>query len=305
MKWIKENPFLTGIIVAAVLLLAASGYLLSGSVQYFQEQEEAYRSKVQQLHKLQNTAPYPNEENLEKVRSSLENYKASVLELRKHLDQWQPPFPVDVSPQQFQDDLRRVVSELQTKAEEAEVTLPPNFYLGFNEFQTGLPGQSATPALARQLGVIQAVVAGVISEKVDRIDSLSRVSQPSAQKPTADSTEGPTNPENVLQKSVWEIAVTGEQARVRNAFNGLLDSPQFLVIRSLQFANSSKQGPPRTDPSVESEVDPSAQTFDGSLPSLPMPDDPSGQTLPVILGREQVEMKVQFELLDFAELKLE
>lgn len=321
MNWFKENPFLAGVIVFALIVLGVLGFFLSGAYTEFQTQEENYISKVTELHRLQNESPYPSEENLAQVRNVLAEYKEAVSALQTQVLAHQPELPENVTPQQFQDDLRRVVSEVTKLAEEAGVALPEDFYLGFDQYRANLPTDQATPELVRQLEVVKKIAGGLIAARVARINSFRRNVLPVETAQPRRNPDEELRPEDVVHANHLDISISGEQGRVRMALNTFLNSPQFLVIRALEFQNSSRTGPPRQMPGQDDGLEfpqpqetPDMQVseqVDFSLTEGVQEQAPlqveqlPGTDLPIVLGREVLTVRAKLELIEFAEIPLE
>jgi len=307
MNWFKENPFLAGLSAIAAVGAAVLGYLIFQASSAFTAATDTYTASVSELHALQNRVPFPNQENLGVLKGSLEEYTARISGLRQQMAKMEQPLPENFTPQQFQDALRAAVNETKDRAAAAGVELPENFYLGFNDYQTQVPSEQATPYLERQFQVIRTLVNRLIDFKVQSIDSLDRKPLPqesasNAQQPAAQSGQPPkpgqkAGAEPVVERFPFDISFTAEQGKFRVAFNALLGSDHFLVVRWLRLQNSSPNPPARGgDAGAALQTTVSADT--------PAPDATaaaSGSNLQVILGREVVQATLRLEMLDFKE----
>lgn len=294
MNWFKENPFLAGLAAFVVVGVGALGYLVSQSMSQYQATSEEYSAAVSKLHTLQNRAPFPNDENLQKIKSSEEDYKKAIHKFRNQLAKMQLPLQGGINPQKFQDDLRTAVNDVKTKATEAGVALPQGFYLGFDQYQASLPSEKAAPALARQLEVIKQIINQLIDFKVTAIDDLKRMTLPeeggsaqaNAEQPGGGG--GKKNRENsLISRNPLELAFTAEQAKFRVAFNSLLTADQFLVVRTVMVQNSSPLGPPINNPTA---------TTSSTAGTEGAPGD--AKNLNVILGRELVKVAIRAEIVN-------
>lgn len=300
MKLLQENPFISGLVVVALLILGGGGFFLFSSIDEATRAQEDYEGKVTQLHQLQNTAPYPNSANLQKMESGTAEMKQVLQALREEINKSQPGPAEGVTPQQFQDDLRKAVLRIQAKAEALEVSLGEDFYLGFNRYQTALPRPEATGELTRQLNVLEDLMNRLIETRVAEI-GLQRQELPIE--------EGKT-PEQVplVARENITLSLTGDQGRVRLAMNSILDLPQLLTIRAISLRNSQTLGPAReTDPSALEKPAQSNQPL--SMEALFGGSSSSGsgkpQSLPIVLGRESLTATLRLELLDFRGFKIE
>ena len=214
MRWLKENSFLLGLAATTILAGGALVFLMMHSMTQYRETREAYTQAVRKLHALQNRSPFPNAENFEKSRALEEQYKSELDSLRARLaiETRKLQHRIKIRPQKFQDDLRTAVNRIAEKAGAAGVELPKGFYLGFSQYANSLPNEHAAPVLARQLGVIEKVVADLIGFKVQSIDGLTgppcpRNLPPSSKRPkTLSSAAGsPKQTQAVLDASplIW------------------------------------------------------------------------------------------------------
>lgn len=292
MNWFKENPFLAGIVAVCIIGSGALGYLILESVSAYTASSEAYASSITKLHTLQNKVPFPSESNLKAIQSGLESYSSQVSALRSQLAKMEVPLDERFTPQQFQDGLRTAVNDIRLKAEANGVKLPVNFYFGFDQYQTQVPSEHAAPFLDRQFRVIQSLVVRLVDYKVASIDGIIRTPLPQESAAPAATPKKPESAEPVLSRFPFEISFTAEQPKFRVAFNSLLGSDQFLIVRSLTIQNSTPQAPTKkgAEPPVPNALAPAAG---------PPANDQT--TLQVIFGRELLKVSLRLEMLDFAE----
>lgn len=303
MKFLQDNPFLSGLGLVALLILGGGGFFVFSQMESATLAREDYEGKVRQLHQLQNAVPYPNAANLAKMEAGTEEMRLALQKLREEIAKTQPAPVEGITPQQFQDDLRKAVLRAQAKADEFEVSLGDDFYFGFNRYQTSPPRPEATGELMRQLTVLEELLNRLIETRVASIE-LQRADLP---------VEDGKTPEQLplVVREPLKISLTGEQGRVRLAINSLLDLPQFVVVRALAMSNSQLLGPAR-------ETDASALTASGSANDSGSGNSvealfgevsatPGGkvESLPIVLGRESLTATLRLELLDFRGFKIE
>ena len=143
MNWIRENKFLTAILVLTLAGAALLLYLLTGARSEFAETSERYQRQAAELRRLQALKPYPDQENLDQLTQQRDAFIAEVNSLRSTLAAMKYPM-TDPSPEEFQDILRATVSEVQEMARAQNVALPEGFYLGFPQYQASPPRAEAT-----------------------------------------------------------------------------------------------------------------------------------------------------------------
>ena len=295
MKWLQDNPFLAGLCAVTLVGAGVLGFLLSQALTRYQEASDGYSQAVQKLHTLQKRVPFPNSENLQKSKEVAAQYRSDLEDLRRKLQAMELPINPSVTPQQFQDTLRASVNETVQKATEGGVTLPKDFYLGFSQYANNLPSEQAAPALARQLGLIKDLVQRLIAFKVQSIDLLDRMPLPQESAPAQPAQKGAAAATSIVERFPFDIAFTAEQSKFRVAFNSLLGSEQFLIVRALHVQNSNPAGPAIAGAEQTPTSTPAAAASAASSAA-------GQQNLNVILGRELVQVALRLEMIGFAKL---
>jgi len=298
MNWFKENPFLAGLVVITLAAAAVLGYLISQSVSAYSTSCESYTAAIAKLHSLQNKIPFPSEANQKALQAGLDSYSTRIQAFQSQLAKMKIPLDEKITPQQFQDGLRTAVNDIRAKAEAGGVGLPANFYFGFDQYQSQVPSEQAAPALFRQFRVIQSIVARLVDFKVASVDSIARppLAEELGTQPAASKKSDAQEP--VLKKLPFDIAFTAEQGKFRVAFNSLLGSDQFLVVRSVGIQNTNPQAPSKNAGGSGSQAasNPFSPSTDGSAHG-----GSDKKSLQVILGRELVKAVLHLDMLDFAE----
>jgi hypothetical protein len=294
MNWFKENPFLAGIAALALVGSAILGYLIVQSVSAYSASSDAYSAAVTKLHTLQNRVPFPSDANLKAIQSGLADYSSNIQNLQSQLAKMVFPLDEKITPQQFQDGLRTAVNDIRAKADANGVKLPANFYFGFDQYQTQVPAEHAAPSLNRQFLVIQALIVRLVDYKVTSIDGVVRTPLPNESGPASAGQKKPANAEPVLARFPFDISFTAEQGKFRVAFNSLLGSDQFLIVRSLELQNSNPLPPSKK--SADAAASSAANAFAAAAPAGKEPG-----SMQVILGREALKVTLRLEMLDFAQ----
>jgi len=297
MNWFKTNPFLAGLAVITLAVAGVLGYLISQSLAAYSVSSESYTAAVAKLHTLQNKVPFPNEANLKALKSGLDTYSDRISAFQAQLAKMKVPLDEKITPQQFQDGLRAAVNDIRAKAEANGVGLPANFYFGFDQYQSQVPSEHAAPALFRQFRVIQSIVARLVDFKVASVDSVVRPPLPeeAATQPAGQKKSDAQDP--VLKRFPFDISFTAEQGKFRVAFNSLLGSDQFLIVRSVGIQNSNPLAPSKNagGGGAQPASTPFSSATDGSAGGA------DKKSLPVIFGRELVKVTLHLDMLDFAE----
>jgi hypothetical protein len=203
-------------------------------------------------------------------------------EIGDKVRQQSEPLNASLSPQQFQDALNARVAAVTKTASENKVTLPENFYLGFDQYRAQPPSPTAAPQLGQQLESIAEAVTVLLKNKVRSVNSVIRPPLPiEGDRP---STENAAPPEIFL--APFDVEFTADQANFRQSLDSIIRAEPILFIRALQVLNSNPKSPMKMDSAAEPVPKTSFQS-----------DDPNEQavksTIPVIFGQEQLAVKIR------------
>jgi len=294
MNWFRQNPIALVLLLVAVIGTGATSYLAVDAQTRRDEAQANLDSQLQKLKQFQNQKPFPTDQSLKAIKDSLEEYRAELGKYRTALASMEATLK-PINPQEFQDDLRKAVDELRKTAIEKSVTLPDNFFYGFDEYQAAPPSQQEVGELNREFGIMRRIADELVGLKIGSIGSLKRqeiVAQPSATTPAQPAKPGATPQPKApaISTKTFAITFTAPQEKVLTAFNMIQDADEFLLIRSLTLDNTNPQPPPRTQPGETST----------SL-GLPTPgaSEKNADTIQAILGRESVTASLTIEILDF------
>jgi hypothetical protein len=290
MNWFKQNPIAVVLILVAVIGTGATSYLAVDAQARRDEAQANFDSQLQKLKQFQNQKPFPTESNLKAVQSSLKEYREEIAKYRTALAAMEELL-APINPQEFQDDLRKAVDELRKKALEKGVTLPDNFFYGFDEYQATPPSQQEVGELNREFRIIRRLTDEIVDLKIGSIVSLKRheIPTPSATpSPTPAATPAPKAPS--ISTKTFTITFTSPQEKLLTAFNMIQDANEFLLIRSLTMDNTSPQPPLRSQSGDSSPTE--------GIP-IPSASESAPETIQAVLGRESVIASLTIEILDF------
>ncbi len=295
-NWISENKIAALMMAAFLLCTGGAGWFASDAWDGYLNASQAYSDAVSKLTKLSQQNPFPSQANLVKFQSNLDREQSEVDSLLKSLQAFRIPAFHDLEkarpqdrPQLFQDGLRSQVTAIKTAAASKGVTLPPGFYLGMEEYENRLPSPDEVLNLAKQMTILD-WISGQLTSREGLI--LSEFSRPIAAAPVAKTAESVKKPAEGASKNIYEtiggirISFRCDQSSLRDFINSISSAPFFLVIENLQLQNSVSE-PPRRDIS-SSQAQPSPT--DGQTPQ---------QRLPIIVGREQVNVSMKIRFLEF------
>lgn len=285
MDWFRQNPFLSGLIAATVVLGGAGLYFVSTQSAALTEQTELYATHTGTLNRLQSSKPFPNDANRAAAQADLEAAESTLKKLSDTIaSQSEPVKPL--TPEQFQDELSKKVAATAAAAATAGVQLPDGFYLGFDDYRTQPPSPDAAPLLGQQLNSIERSVSMLISSGVKSIVGVTRPKLPSELpgggagkkdgKPPGDKDAGGAMN---LSLAPFDVSFVSDQAAFRDAMAALTTSEPMVFLRLLSVANEQPVAPTKAAP----EATPA-----------PAADGTGGEpAIPVIFGQEMLNVTMR------------
>src|SRR5437016_6387432 len=177
MSLFRENPFWGAFIaIAGGALLVALG-LVWWTKSSFEDAMASYQDSATEQTRLESGNPYPSRANVAKMKTYLDEYKATLDKLKTELKTHMLP-EAPLAPNEFQTRLRQAIGAVAENARSHRVKLPANFNLGFDEFVSALPSPEDAPALGQELAQIQLLLNTIIEARVDAITAFHRLSHP-------------------------------------------------------------------------------------------------------------------------------
>jgi hypothetical protein len=305
MNWFRENRFLgTFLVLFAVGTLGALWFLWSAKNDW-DEASSRFNNTAAELNRLERLAPYPNGENLRKMKTHAENYASALAKLKDELKMRVAPV-APMAPNEFQSHLRVAVSAIVEKARANKVKLPDKFYLGFDEFAAGLPNEAAAPLLGQELVQAEWLLNSLLDAHVEAVTAFRRTPLPEERGnapalPTATPAAGAKpagalpGGAKLLERNVIEATFVSTPSAARKVINQIAGAnQQFCIVRLLHVRNEKEKGPPREVAGETSAVIP-ASTPAGSPGAKPTP----GTALNFIVGNERIETTAKIEIVRF------
>ena len=158
MNWLKDNKFLVAAGVAVLIAVVSLAFFAGVAAHSHDEALATYNAEVQQLDALKNQIPYPSKGNLKAINKQSASYNDAFSVLQSTLTDLDAPVDNTITPQVFQDELRKSVDSLVSKANKNTVALPETFYLGFDEFRTRLPSKDEAVTLNPEFKVLNTLL---------------------------------------------------------------------------------------------------------------------------------------------------
>jgi hypothetical protein len=305
-KWLLENRLAAATAVVFVVLAGLLGWLTLGAWDNYASASLRLSSSAGDLQKLEKQNPAPTQANVDLITKNLTAEQAGLNSLLSTLRASRiVPFAglektkTQDRPQVFQDALRNEVTAIRTLAGGAGSTLPSGFYLGLSEYENRLPSPNEVLGLASQLTVFDWIAKKLTAHQGVIIGEFERA-LPSALPGTTPKPILKNAPKSVAETSKtapnWsspgslKLSFRCDQSTLRDFVNSLSSSPYFLIIDSLQLQNSVPE-PPRRDSVGQPQQQPVNPT--------PGTDGQQSQRLPIIVGREQLNVSMRLKIIEF------
>jgi hypothetical protein len=293
-NWFRENRFLgTFLVLFGVGMLGALWFVFMAKSAW-DEASNRFNNTAAEMNRLERLSPYPNAENLRKMKAHTENYSTALAKLKDELKTRVAPVR-PMAPNEFQSRLRVAMTAIADKARANKVKLPDKFYLGFDEFASALPNEAAAPLLGQELVQIEWLLDSLLDARVDALTAFRRT--PLAEERGATPASPPPGAEPAgaksFERNVVEATFVSSPGAARKVLNQIAGAHQpFCIIRLLHVRNEKEKGPPRE---VAGETTAVAPTV--SPGAKPPPG--AGAALNFIVGNERIETTAKIEIVRF------
>jgi hypothetical protein len=295
MNWFRENRFLGTFLVILGGCVLAAGWFLFSAKSDFDEAATRFSNTVTELNRLERLAPYPNAENLRKMKAHAEDYSSALAKLKEELKMRVVP-ATPLAPNEFQSRLRVALNAAMDKARANKVKVPAKFYLGFDEYISALPIEAAASSLGQELIEIEWLMNSLLDAHVDAITAFHRTPLSEEHNPAAAgtaSTSATATANRLFQRSLVEATFFSTPNAARKVINQIAGANQhFCIIRVLQVRNEKLKGPAREG---------AGETPTASVPvPSPAAKAPPATALNFIVGNEKIETTAKIEIVRFA-----
>ena len=283
MNWLRENRSLAlFLVLSGVSLFGALGFLFMAKSNWDQASSR-FRNTAAEWNRLERLSPYPNAENLRKMKAHAEDYASALGRLKDELKGRVAPV-TPMAPNEFQSRLRVRLAAIANKARTNKVKLPDKFHLGFDEFVSALPDESAAPLLGQELEQTKWLLNSLLDARVEAVTAFRRIALP------AERGAAPALPTGVksVERNVMEVTFVSTPGAARKVINQLAAAKeQFCIIRLLQVRNEKQKGPPREETDDAAALDSTAAR---SSPTT---------AVKFIVGNERIETTAMIEIVRF------
>ncbi len=310
MSWIQRNMLLTVVLGIATVAALALAVLIFMSWSQYSAISSDYDQQATELKRLERATIYPSQENVDEMERQKKEYAARLSDLRFQLSQLQMPSDPDISPNAFQDKLRATVSEIQQLAADNNVSLPEEFYLGFDIYQDTLPSRDAAPELSRQLDTAKLVVQQLIELGINELTYIIRQPLPVEGGEQAEPTPPQAPPGQVLQQEImatmqtYDFGFISTPATLRAVVNAIDRAESFVILRTLLVKNEVQVGPEKSafaDQGTATAAATQNTGIEGLFEDALGTSEESGteKRLEFVVGAEKVQVDMQIQIVNF------
>lgn len=303
LAFIKKHPVFVLCLGVTVLLLIGAGTGLFLSERLYSRQVRALNAVTTRLQQLYQRDPFPAEAN---VRKESENLK-DVVDRYNELNELLRAGQVNLQPMEaadFMQFLEKSLRKLRDRLQNARIKFPEKYAFGFDKYAGGqLPASGDIPRLVQQLKIIEALCdilqeAGIVEltaierdnfEQAARgadVSSGGRRGAPGAPSVPSPESAGLTPGGDKLMVSQHvKISVKAREIAVIDMLNLLASRPMFMVVTQVEMTN------PRQESSAGGPA---------AAPVAPGAAEPAARERQVILGREELDVKLGLDVYQFA-----
>lgn len=286
-----------------IAITGIAGWFAYSSWAEYSAASLAHSDVTAQLAKFAKQNPPPTEANLVQLEKSIESEQSALNDLLGTLRQFQIPSFAGLekaktqdAPHLLQDTLQAQVTKLKTQATASGSTLPSGFYLALEEYENRLPSPEDVIPLSKQLTVFSWISEQLVPHSGLILAEFSRVGYPATQSGKTDRkalTAANAPKKELLYENPANLKVSFrcEQSALRDILNSFSKAPYFLAIDSLQLQNTVPEPPKRDSGNQQSpQTDSSQQDGQSAV-----------QRIPLIAGREQINVSLRIRILEFTE----
>lgn len=329
----REYNSLVASSFVTILLCGAAGYFVYDSLNFKDQALGELQTVGSSIKNFHSKPVPPTEGYLKELVDQKKTLSEKIEELRGKIQEVDIQTP-EISPEDFPKSLNQKVRAFAEKATKEGVLLPPEFHLGFDEYQTRgkTPPKQLAPYMARQLEAVSLLLDTLLETQPLELRAFQRktpdelpdywikAATPAPSPPpsgTAKKAEEKDPKKQSASKapqraSLWaetyQIEFSNRPERLRTFLNKLAaEKRAFLLVRSLKIVNS-QETPPLKNPEVNKPgdvvgglpADPAsvASRAPGTTPSQAADAPTTGDSgSPYILGEEHVLVQMTVDLV--------
>lgn len=255
MEWVKKNKVFVIALAIAVLLMGGGVWYLLGTKADADGVDAELQAKNQELDGLIQRPVYPDAANIKLAKEEETRVSGFIQQARSRFTELQKPEGLDTAG--FKSHLEATISELLRDAERAGVKLPEStgktgygFTFDDPRKQLQLPPNALVP-LTVQLGDLKALCEVLFDSKIPSLVSLKRaqvLTNESGLNPNICSKKIETNSALGSVRYPYEVVFQGFSSELASVLNGLIQSTNAFVVKSLNVERGNLDSPAPTQP---------------------------------------------------------
>lgn len=299
----KEYRGIAGASAFALLSLGGSGAYFGYALDQQSAAMKIAEEKSAEHKRLLSANPPPSPEQLKQLEGHRDTCRATLGELRKSFAAID--FTVqDQTPQEFQKALNDKTQAFIKKAEKYSVTLPPSFYMDFDQYLKKLPPPELVPIATRRLSAADALLDNLLEsrpislrsfkirtpEQPSDLETAGKPAPPPPSKPDpkAPKVAAQQPPKPILEAQTYVLQFTARPDSLRDFLNTVTAETQGLfVTRRLKIVNNKEKEPPiKGGLGANSELAQGSGTLGGG-----------SSFARYVLGDENVEVEMSVDLI--------
>ncbi len=246
MNWFQRNTLLAVVLAAAGLVTLALLVIIFFAWSEYSEISSEYDEQATELKRLELAKIYPSQQNVEEMQAQRKEYAARLSDLHFQLLQMQMPLEA-ITPNGFQDKLRAAVSEIQKLAADNNVSLPEEFYLGFDQYQDTLPSTAAAAELSRQLDTAKLIARRLIELGINELSYITRQPLPVEGSSQNRESEQDEDKQQMTSMQTFDLGFIATPVSMRNIVNAIAQAESFVILRRLLVKNEVQVGPDKAE----------------------------------------------------------
>jgi len=250
----KEYRGIAGASAFALLSLGGSGAYFGYALDQQSAAMKIAEEKSAEHKRLLNANPPPSPEQLKQLEGHRDTCRATLGELRKTFAAID--FTVqDQTPQEFQKALNDKTQAFIKKAEKYSVTLPPSFYMDFDQYLKKLPPPELVPIASRRLSAADTLLDSLLEsrpislrgfkirtpEQLSELETANKPAPPPPSKPDpkAPKVVAPPPRKPILESQTYTLQFTARPDSLRDFLNTVAAETRGLfVTRRLKIVNN-------------------------------------------------------------------
>jgi hypothetical protein len=307
MAWIKRNLFfVVGAVIAAGLLAAAGVY----DYQNWQRNNtalDALNQTYETLKRLSAQNPSPGNDTIDNIQAARVQQQQLQQWIQQAGQYFQPIPPIPdpakgaITDARFAAARDHILSQLQAEANNASVTLPPQYGFSFEAERTSVKFAPGTlTALSQQLGEVKMICELLYAARINALDGIRRVraSDDDAVGPQADYTDHPTITNELAVITPYEVTFRCFSQDLAKVLSSFAISPHGFIVKAINVQPAA--GATTTSPSPGSPTfgEPEVPAYARPAAPASRPAAPPGRGgLQTVLDEQLLSVTLQVEIV--------